>query len=85
MPMIGRSLFALLAALVMAGCTTGPREIRMADPRTGVVAICRTGQSVGARPESILAAVTQADPCVQELTYYGFQNEDELLAVAKSR
>ncbi len=57
----------------------------MADPRTGVVAICRPGQSDIAMPDSILATVTQADPCVMELTYYGFQDEEALLAAAKPR
>lgn len=85
MPIVGRSLFALLTAFTLAGCAAGPAEIRMADPRTGVVAICRPGQSEVAKPDSILAAVTQADPCVEELTYYGFRNEDALLAAAKAR
>lgn len=85
MLIFGRPMFALLAALTIVGCAAGPAEIRMVDPRTGVVAICRLGQSGAARPQSILAAVTQSDPCVEELTYYGFSDEDALLAAAKPR
>lgn len=85
MPIVWRPMFALLTAVTIAGCATGPAELRMVDPRTGVVAICRSGQSDVARPQSILAAVTQSDPCVEELAYYGFQDEDALLAAAKPR
>lgn len=71
-----------MSALI--GCSKSA-EIRMADPRTGVVAICRAPQSDAPRPDTILAAVTQTDPCVQELTYYGFQDEELLLAAARLR
>jgi hypothetical protein len=85
MPIVGRSLCVLLAASSITSCAPGPKEVRMADPRTGVVAICRPGQSDIAKPDSILAAVIQADPCVEELSYYGFQDEEALLAAAKPR
>ena len=84
MSIFPKCMLSSLAMIALAGCTK-PAEIRMADPRTGVVAICRPTQSDAPKPETILAAVTQTDPCVQELAYYGFQDEDALLAAAKPR
>lgn len=85
MPITGRSLFAVLSIVLLSACATGETEIRMVDPRTGVVAICRQSQSEAAVPTSILAAVTQANPCLDELSYYGFQDEAPLLAAARPR
>eukprot|EP01037_Dinobryon_pediforme_P002006 gene2006-2044_t len=71
----GQFILATLALATLGACT-GPNEVRMADPRTGVVAICRIEPSSTPKPDTILAAVTQTDPCVQELAYYGFQDEE---------
>jgi hypothetical protein len=69
---------------MLAGCAASS-DIRMVDPRTGVIAICRPGASEASPATTILATVTQGDQCVQELTYYGFQDEDALLASLKTR
>jgi hypothetical protein len=80
----GQFILGILTLTTLGACG-GPNEVRMADPRTGVVAICRIEPSTAPKPDTILAAVTQTDPCVQELTYYGFQDEEALLAAAKQR
>jgi hypothetical protein len=84
MSIFARCMFSWLAIGALAGCARQP-EIRMADPRTGIVAISRPSQDAAAKPDTILAAVTQTDPCVQELSYYGFQDEEALLTAAKTR
>jgi len=72
-------LLATLAAL--AGCARF-KEVRMVDPRNGVVATCRSDRYNVLTTNDTLAEV---NACVQELTYYGFQDEQSLLAAAKPK
>lgn len=77
-----RICLLLLATLIpLAGCGR-VKEVKMVDPRTGVAASCRSTRfNVLTTNES----VSEVNACVQELTYYGFQDEEALLAAAKQK
>jgi len=72
-------LLLLLAAL--PGCGRF-KEVRMVDPRSGVVATCKSDRYNVLTTNSV---VQEVNACIQELTYYGFQDEDALLAAAKGK
>ncbi len=75
-----RTILLLLATLtLMAGCAR-TKEVRMVDPRNGVAAVCRSTRYNLLTTNDTIAEV---NACVQELTYYGFQDEQALLAAAK--
>lgn len=76
---VGRLGLLLATVFIMAGCARF-KEVRMVDPRTGVVAAC---QSERYNLLTTNAAVQEVNACIQELTYYGFQDEAALLAAAK--
>ena len=52
----------------------------MVDPRTGVAATCKSERYNVLTTNTV---VQEVNACVQELTYYGFQDEDSLLAAAR--
>ena len=52
----------------------------MVDPRTGVGATCRSERY---NLLTTSTAVNEVNACIQELTYYGFQDEEALLAATK--
>jgi hypothetical protein len=77
-----RISFVLLAVLLpLAGCGRFD-EVRMVDPRTGVAATCRSERF---NLFTTNQAVDQVNACVQELSYYGFQDEQALLAAARPK
>jgi hypothetical protein len=76
-----RTCLLLATLLVLAGCGRF-KEVRMVDPRTGVAATCRSTRYNVLTTSDTLAEV---NACVQELTYYGFQDEQALLEAAKPR
>ena len=79
--MTGRTLLALLALTLATGCARF-KEVRMVDPRTGVSASCKSNRY---NVLTTSTAVNEVNSCIQELTYYGFQDEDALLAATKPR
>lgn len=81
MPSFPTSLrLCLCAALLgLAGCGR-MHETRMVDPRTGVVAICESSRF---NLFTTAAAVAPMQACIDELGYYGFQDEARLLAATR--
>lgn len=77
----GRSAMLLLVAATLVGCGRF-KEVRMVDPRTGVGATCRSERY---NLLTTSTAVNEVNACIQELTYYGFQDEEALLAATKPR
>jgi len=69
----------LLAGLGLSACGRF-KEVRMVDPRTGVAATCKSERYNVLTTNTV---VQEVNACVQELTYYGFQDEDSLLAAAR--
>ena len=81
--MIRRSHLGLavpLAAILAASGCGRFKEVRMVDPRTGVAATCRSERYNVLTTNTVIQEV---NACIQELTYYGFQDEEALLAAAK--
>ena len=77
-----RICLLLLATLpLLAGCAR-TKEVRMVDPRNGVAALCQSNRY---NVFTTNDAVDAVNACVQELTYYGFQDEAALLAAAKPK
>jgi hypothetical protein len=76
-----RSVLLLATLVTLSGCGRY-EEVKMVDPRTGVAAYCRSDRF---NVLTTNTAVQQANACVQELTYYGMQDEQVLLAAAKRR
>ncbi len=74
------SILAMLTAMALAGCGRF-KEVRMVDPRTGVAATCRSDRYNVLTTDTVL---NEVNACIQELTYYGFQDEGALLAAAKA-
>lgn len=68
----------IASILLVAGCVpptvSQQSEVRMADPRTGVIAICPPGRA------SLDPARSELATCIAELRHYGFDIEAELLA-----
>jgi hypothetical protein len=79
MPNVGRAIVLLALVLGTAGCARF-KEVSMVDPRTGVKAVCRSERT---NAQTTGAAVQEVNACMQELTYYGFQDEEALLAAAR--
>lgn len=77
----GRSMTILAILAALGGCARF-KEVRMVDPRTGVTATCRSGRYNLLTTNTV---VNEVNACIQELTYYGFQDEDALLAATKPR
>ena len=77
-----RTCLLLIATTAsLAGCGRFD-EVRMVDPRTGVLATCRSDRFNVLTTNQTEA---QVNACVQELSYYGFQDEQALLAAARPR
>ncbi len=77
-----RNILCLCAVLLpLAGCGRFA-EVSMVDPRTGVTATCRSD-----RFNVFTTNQTEAEvnACVQELSYYGFQDKEALLAAARPK
>jgi hypothetical protein len=81
MPEMRTCLLLLATLLGMAGCARY-KEVRMVDPRNGVSAMCRSDRYNVLTTNDTVAEV---NACVQELTYYGFQDEEALLAAARRK
>lgn len=81
MSVVGRYGLFFAVLLALAGCGRF-KEVRMVDPRTGVAASCK---SIRYNVLTTNTAVNEVNACIQELTYYGFQDEDALLAAAKPK
>ena len=79
MSKIRRVALSMLTCLVLAGCGRF-KEVRMVDPRTGVIATCRSERY---NVLTTNTAANEVNACIQELTYYGFQDEGALLEAAK--
>ena len=75
----GHASLLLIALGGLAGCA-GTTEVRMVDPRNGVIATCSAKSASGSAE---IPVEQQVNACVQELTFYGFQDEAALLAAAK--
>ena len=69
----------MVLALGLSGCGRF-KEVRMVDPRTGVSATCKSERYNVLTTNTV---VQEVNACVQELTYYGFQDEDSLLAATR--
>lgn len=76
-----RSVLLLFTVLALAGCGRF-QEVKMVDPRTGVAAVCKSDRYNVLTTNDV---VQEVNACVQELTYYGFQDEKVLLAAARRR
>ncbi len=70
----------LISMLVPLAACGRFEEVRMVDPRTGVAATCRSDRFNVLTTNQTVAEV---NACVQELSYYGFQDEQALLAAAR--
>ncbi len=78
---VGPTALVLLSLAAVSGCARF-KEVRMVDPRSGVIATC---QSERYNVLTTNTVVQEVNACIQELTYYGFQDEDALLAAAKGK
>jgi hypothetical protein len=74
-----RSVLLLAFVIALAGCGRF-KEVKMVDPRTGVSALCVSDRYNVLTTNNV---VQEVNACVQELTYYGFQDEQVLLAAAR--
>lgn len=72
-------LLLLLGAL--PGCARF-KEVQMVDPRSGVTATCKSERYNVLTTNTV---VQEVNACIQELTYYGFQDKDALLAAARGK
>ncbi len=77
----GRAALFLISLAALSGCGRY-KEVRMVDPRSGVAATCKSDRYNVLTTNSV---VQEVNACVQELTYYGFQDEDALIAAAKGK
>ena len=76
-----RAALFLTCLTALAGCGRY-KEVRMVDPRSGVTATCKSDRYNVLTTNTV---VQEVNACIQELTYYGFQDEDALLAAAKGK
>ncbi len=76
---VWRCSLLVAASLGLSACARF-KEVRMVDPRSGVIATCRSDRYNLLTTNTV---VQQVNACIQELTFYGFQDEDALLAATK--
>jgi hypothetical protein len=74
-----RSVLLLASLIALSGCGRY-KEVTMVDPRNGVKALCVSSRYNVFTTNTVAQEV---NACVQELTYYGFQDEEVLLAAAR--